>query len=125
MLQKALAKRPEDRYASANDLGQALRDVIAKPSSVPTPPTNPSYSPSQVPVAAPSAGFTPQPIAQPGMTSQPGAQAPAMHVNSNYPAAAPADGGLLSSRAAWLVLGLGALLALIGAAALVLAILLH
>jgi serine/threonine protein kinase len=122
VLEKALAKRPQDRYASANDLAQALRDVIAKPRSTPPPPSAPAYAHSQPPMAAPTPAFTPQPIAQ---SSQPLAQAP-MQPSSTYPAATPtADGGLLSSRAAWLVLGLGALLALIGAGALVLAIMLR
>ncbi len=127
VLEKALAKRPQDRYASANELGQALRDVIAKPRSTPPPPSGPTYATSQPPNAPQTPAFTPQPIAQPPPQTSPTPPAqPAMQVSSAYPAAAPAaDGGLLSSRAAWLVLGLGALLALIGAGALVLAIMLR
>jgi serine/threonine-protein kinase len=125
VLEKALAKRPQDRYASANDLGQALRDVIAKPRSTPPPPSSPAYAPSQPQMQTPA--FTPQAIAQQPQSQQPSPQqAPAMQPSSAYPVTAPAaDGGLLSSRAAWLVLGLGALLALIGAGALVLAIMLR
>ncbi len=120
VLQKSLAKRPEDRYASANELGQALRDVIARPRSTPPPPSS-DYATSPAPPSQQTPGFTPQAISQ-----QSPAQAPVMQVASTYPAASPsADGGILSSRAAWLVLGLGALLALIGAGALVLAIMLR
>jgi eukaryotic-like serine/threonine-protein kinase len=136
VLEKALAKRPQDRYASANDLGQALRDVIAK-RSTPPPPASPAYAPSQPPGPLQTPAFTPQAISQQSQGqqsqgqqsqgSQSHGQMAAVQGPSTYTAAAApsADGGLLSSRAAWLVLGLGALLALIGAGALVLAIMLR
>jgi serine/threonine-protein kinase len=117
VIEKALAKRPEQRYQSATELGQALKDAIARPQSTPPPPM-PSSPPPQVgpPIAAPQQpAFSPSP--------QPPVPATAVPPTQTHPVAT--DQGLFSSRAALVVLGLGALLALFGTAALVAAIFLH
>jgi len=119
VVEKALAKKPEQRYQSANELGQALRDSIAPPASQPPPPMASSPPPASQPsYAAPAAASPPQQAVSyrtPADQPAPPAAAPI----------APVESGLFSSRAALLVLGLGALLALLGTAALVAAIFLH
>jgi len=112
VVDKALSKKPEDRYASATELGQALRDSIAPPQSQPPPPMT-----SQPPAPPPSSStpsFSPAPPAP--VTNAP-MSAPVAHATT--------DTGLFSSRSALIVLGLGALLALFGTAALVAAIFLR
>jgi serine/threonine protein kinase len=107
VLMKSLEKKPEDRYASAADFATALKGVIqgklvtgairAVPSVSPTPPA-------------------PDP-----RTSAPSHHSPPAVSSHSQVASMP---GPAPSRTPWLILGLGAVLALIGTCALVLAILL-
>ena len=95
VLMRALAKRPEERFASAAEMAEALSDVArgradaAQAWSSPIPPA---------PAPVPEAAAPPAPVAAP----------------------APAP-----SRTPWVVLGLGAFLALLGTSALVVALLLR
>ena len=106
---KALAKKPEDRFQTANEMGQALRDAISRPDL-------PSPMPAQFAQAAPAQEHTPsvvsyRPPAQPS-------------IEASLPTPQP-EQGLFSNRAALIVLGLGALLAVFGTLALVAAIFLR
>ncbi|MFO0710780.1 MAG: serine/threonine-protein kinase [Sandaracinus sp.] len=130
-LERSLAKKPEQRYATANEFAAALKNVISPTSQPPAP----SLPPAATPIAATVASLAPQ-----GMQAnayQPSAAPPVAAVASNatgpqaapsamHPETPPVVPGLASTpKVAWLVLGLGALLALLGTAALVIAILLH
>ena len=111
VMMKALAKKPDDRFDSAAELASALKRVAgggvmtgamrALPASEPPPRASAPIHESQAPTPE-------QPLLHPS----------AVHPSAVYPTPPP-------SRAPWLILGLGALLALIGTGALVLAILLR
>jgi serine/threonine-protein kinase len=126
-IDKALAKKPQDRFQTANELAQALRDVIARPQpSTPPPaasvppaqPVAPAFSPASQPVMPAVQPIQAQPAPQP-------APAPIQHAPSAPMGVAPPDNGLLSNKTALLVLGVGALLAVFGTIALVAAIVLR
>jgi serine/threonine-protein kinase len=144
VIAKALAKDPAQRYQTANEFAQALLDVLqrtraatpmpgaqvaapayvpAQPGFVPTPypamPASPVAPATPMP-ASPVAPATPMP-AQPALPHPTYAAAPA-----GRPPARPEEPiWLAGSKAPWVVLGLGTLLAVLGTAALVLAILLR
>jgi serine/threonine protein kinase len=137
VLEKSLAKKVDQRFATANEFAGALKNVISPTSQPPAPsnvsqPVSLSPTPMQAsptPVQAPTAqGGTPM--------AAPMQQAAPMHQAAPVPTAPPPGlapaapaggaGGLgATPKVAWLVLGLGALLALLGTAALVIAILLR
>ncbi len=126
-LERSLAKKPEQRFATANEFAGALKNVLSPTSqppvaSLPPPAANPSIAPTQL--------ASPPPAQAPYQASAAPAPAPAPIVanapNAMHAETPPAVPGLASTpKVAWLVLGLGALLALLGTAALVIAILLR
>jgi predicted Ser/Thr protein kinase len=158
---KALAKDPAQRHQSANEMAQALKDVLTRPRSV-APPAAPDgggqaaygaaqggYAPAQggaygagqggPPAAyvATQMGFnpTPYPAPQPQAPSASPSQQPPGYAPGHGPAhaqyGAPHQGYApqtapasmaSSSKAPWVVLGLGTLLALLGTVALGLAL---
>jgi serine/threonine-protein kinase len=138
VLEKSLAKKVDQRFATANEFAGALKNVISPTSQPPAPssvsqPVSISPTPMQAsptPVQAPSGhgGMQPaasmQPQAAPLQSPQaaPIQAAPPSGLASNGP---PVGGLGATPKVAWLVLGLGALLALLGTAALVIAILLR
>ena len=136
-LEKSLAKQPSQRFGTANELAAALRAVLtpASQASGPHAPSPTSVSPAApparpAPVAMPAPhvpNAMPQPVeagAASGVVGQVAAPAigPLAARPTSNSAADPAPG--VMPKVAWLVLGLGALLALLGTAALVAAILL-
>jgi serine/threonine protein kinase len=139
VLDKALAKKPADRFQTANELAQALRNVQANAghssSSPPFPQSTSGVSSLQQQMQHP---VSPQPLMQqPVQQQQPAPQVqpqPAPPVQqpapspANYamrPEPAPVVPGMGTPAVAWVVLGLGALLALLGTIALVAAFLLR
>ena len=137
-LEKSLAKQPSQRFGTANELAAALRAVLTPASqaqaSGPHAPSPTSVSPAApparpAPVAMPAPhvpNAMPQPVEAGAASGVVGQVAPAVGPLAARPttssAADPAPG--VMPKVAWLVLGLGALLALLGTAALVAAILL-
>ncbi|WP_240481304.1 serine/threonine-protein kinase [Sandaracinus amylolyticus] len=172
---KALAKDPAQRFQTANELANALKDVLARPRSAPAPSPEPVYGGygsaggggmtggGPAGYQATQMGFNPSPYPapQPAQVPAPSAPPPAQsqsaypqqaypqqaHPQSAYPQQAhpghpahqasyaqhspphqaatvhaPTGGHPPASRAPWIVLGLGTLLALLGTVALVLAI---
>ena len=109
VIAKALAKKPEDRFQSAAEFGRALEDVArGRAGAAPGAPARGAVPPADeerrsamsTPVARPLAGS--------------GAEAPP-----------PASAAPTSSRGPWLVLAAGALLAVLGTAMLVAALLMR
>ena len=135
VLEKSLAKKVDQRFATANEFAAALKNVISPTSQPPAPsgvsqPVSVSPTPMQAsptPVQAPVAQGMPMqaaPMQTAPMQSPQTAPIQTAPPPGLAPAAAP--GGLgATPKVAWLVLGLGALLALLGTAALVIAILLR
>jgi serine/threonine-protein kinase len=135
VLEKSLAKKVDQRFATANEFAAALKNVISPTSQPPAPsgvsqPVSVSPTPMQAsptPVQAPVAQGMPMqaaPMQTAPMQSPQNAPIQTAPPPGLAPAAAP--GGLgATPKVAWLVLGLGALLALLGTAALVIAILLR
>ncbi|WP_236518481.1 serine/threonine-protein kinase [Sandaracinus amylolyticus] len=166
---KSLAKDPAQRFQTANELANALKDVLARPRSVPAPSPEPSYggyanagggmtgggpagyqatqmgfNPSPYPAPQPPAQVAPPSAPPPAQSAYPHpqqahphpqqasyAQYSPPHQASQHagfaaqPMQAPAPVAhppAPASRAPWIVLGLGTLLALVGTVALVLAI---
>ncbi|MBN8617108.1 MAG: protein kinase [Deltaproteobacteria bacterium] len=129
-LDRSLAKKPDQRFGTANEFAAALKNVLS-PSQPPVAASLPPSSP--VPVQTPPMQTSPvptqQPLASPQQGQQSMQQAPAWGslarapnaVHVEQPPALPGS----TPKVAWLVLGLGALLALLGTAALVLALLLR
>jgi eukaryotic-like serine/threonine-protein kinase len=152
-IEKALAKRPDERFQSANELAQALRDVVQRPRSGAPQALGSGadsyggYGGGQYASPAPaqhagamSSGegglahaYSPQPAQghasqQPAAYAQPGAP-PQQQSQGGYPGQTGHPGqaggqpsGLMASKAPWIVLGLGTLLALLGTVALGLAL---
>ena len=141
VLDKALAKKPIDRFQTANELAQALRNVQSSTghssSSPPFPQSASGVSSIQQQMQQP----LPQ---QPQQQAQPQQHQPQQHhpqqpmqqqpqgLMQNAPQAyamrpepAPTVPGVAMPTVAWVVLGLGALLALLGTVALVAAFLLR
>lgn len=141
VLAKALAKDPARRFQSANEMGQALREVAMRPSAVASTPPHAGHSrpqPFAQQVSVPLVQSTAHAAVQPSFTlsgqhpSGPDAAAPGAAGPALGAAASPAQPPyteppvvLPTSRAPWIVLGLGAVLALFGVAALALAFLLR
>jgi len=120
VLDKALAKKPIDRFQTANELAQALRNVQS----------GTGHSSSTPPFPQSSSGVSSiqqqmqQPLSQQPQQQQPPQQqqAPQQQQQSAYamrPEPAPTVPGVNMPAVAWVVLGLGALLALLGTVALV------
>ncbi|MCU0673267.1 MAG: serine/threonine protein kinase [Myxococcota bacterium] len=112
VVMRALAKEPEQRWASAAELGHALEQIAAgqmvgtPPPSAPT--TNPQVAlPQQPPQAQP-------PQAQPQVQAQP---QPVVQTPPVQPMPSP-----MQTKLPWIVLGAGVLLALGGAVALIVAL---
>jgi serine/threonine protein kinase len=135
VLEKSLAKKPDQRFATANEFAAGLKNVIS-PSQPPAGSMPPMNSPVPVPVPTPPTQTSPVPAAQPQVAQQApvvqampqagGSGSLARAPNALHAEAPPAVAGVGSTpKVAWLVLGLGALLALLGTAALVIAILLR
>ena len=144
VLDKALAKKPADRFQTANELAQALRNVQANAghssSSPPFPQSTSGVSSLQQQMQHP---VSPQPLKQqpaqqqsaqqpqpaPQVQPQPAPPvqqpAPAPPNYAMRPEPAPVVPGMGTPAVAWVVLGLGALLALLGTIALVAAFLLR
>ncbi|GAB4198817.1 MAG: hypothetical protein OHK0013_08380 [Sandaracinaceae bacterium] len=134
VLEKSLAKRPADRFQTANELAQALKSVL-QPVSTPPPSVQPPASVAPVSMGAAAAGSAPAtaPTTQPAPTPAFGAPggtvpAPALPVTPNamHQEIPPQIGGLAATpRVAWIMLGVGVLLAVFGTVALVAALLLR
>ncbi len=111
VMMKALAKKPDDRFDSAAELASALKHVAGggvMTGAMRALPASESPPRASAPIHESQAPTPEQPLLHPS----------AVHPSAVYPTPPP-------SRAPWLILGLGALLALIGTGALVLAILLR
>ncbi len=123
VLDKSLAKKPGDRFETANALAQALKDVITPQAS--QPPPQPSIPPQAQ--AAPAPAPQPQLHAPPAASPASGPSGSLQHapnaVHAENPPTVPGVGS--TPMVAWVVLGLGAALALLGTAALVIAFLLR
>ncbi len=137
VLEKSLAKKPDQRFATANEFAGGLKNVLSpsqppagslapmnSPVPVPTPPTQTSPVPQQQPMQQ-AQQLTQQPMQQP-MQQSGGSGSLARAPNAVHAEVAPVISGVSSTpKVAWLVLGLGALLALLGTAALVVALLIR
>jgi serine/threonine-protein kinase len=152
VIQKALAKHPAQRFQTAGEFAQALQAVIDRNRGLlPAPllPVGDMVSVSNRIVPNESGSPPTPPFAEPAAAS-PAQPTPAGHATADHPTApaaprAHAEGAgaserapphsihpmdkepnpLAGSKAPWIMLGLGTLLALLGTAALVLAILLR
>ena len=119
VMRKALAKRPDDRYASAADFAQALRMAIRVTAPVRHDPD--ATMPNLAAPAAPAAATTNVPLTTPPRAETPSAAAPAAAAAAAAPAAAASIGAPVggaprtSQRAA---IGIVAVIAVIGVVAL-------
>jgi len=152
VIQKALAKHPAQRFQTAGEFAQALQAVIDRNQRLLPAPLLPVWDMVSVSnrIVPNESGSPPTPpFAEPAAAS-PAQPTPAGHATADHPTApaaprAHAEGAgaserapshsihpmdkepnsLAGSKAPWIMLGLGTLLALLGTAALVLAILLR
>jgi serine/threonine-protein kinase len=128
VLEKSLAKKPADRFQTANELAQALKNVL-QPASVPPASMQPAApTPAPVQPVAPIPPMASAPMAPAAQTVPAPTAGPALPVTPNaiHQQPPPQLTGLTGTpRVAWLVLGLGVLLAVLGTAALVVALLLR
>ena len=135
VLEKSLAKKVDQRFATANEFAGALKNVLSPTSQPPAAVSQPvSLSPAAPMQSGPmqagpmqSAPMQSQPMQPSPVQSSPmqaPMQSPATQPPQSAVQAAPLGLGA-TPKVAWIVLGLGALLALLGTAALVVAILLR
>jgi serine/threonine-protein kinase len=129
-LEKSLAKKPADRFQTANELAQALKNVLQPvslpPPSVQPPAPSPPLASAVSAVPMPSSASAPMaPSSQTFPATGPAAALP-VTPNAMHQETPPQISGLSGTpKVAWVVLGLGALLALLGTLALVAALLLR
>jgi serine/threonine-protein kinase len=111
VVMRALAKEPEQRWASAAELGHALEQIAAgQPVGTPTP---------APPTTNPQVALPQQPQPQP---QQPQAQQPQPVQTPPMAQPMPPSPSPMQTKLPWIVLGAGVLLALGGAVALVVAL---
>ena len=140
VLEKSLAKKVDQRFATANEFAGALKNVLSPTSQPPAAVSQPvSLSPAAPMQSGPMQAGPMQagPMQSAPMQSQPMQPSPVqsspMQAPMQSPATQPPQSAVQAAplglgatpKVAWIVLGLGALLALLGTAALVVAILLR
>ena len=140
VLEKSLAKKVDQRFATANEFAGALKNVLSPTSQPPAAVSQPvSLSPAAPMQSGPmqSGPMQAGPMQSAPMQSQPMQPSPVqsspMQAPMQSPATQPPQSAVQAAplglgatpKVAWIVLGLGALLALLGTAALVVAILLR
>ena len=97
IVRKALAKKPEDRYATAAEFASALR-TLSMPRSAPAPaaravPSAPAYDGDATVVATPAMRAAAPPAASPPAASPPAATPSPPPVSAERPPGAPRAGG--------------------------------